>query len=375
MLFCPVYMFGVMTLKGFWSYVREDDKAEGGRIAQLGRDIGDQFRMLTNEELDLFLDRDSIDWGDDWGQRIETALANVAFVVPILTPRYFASSACRTELNTISRAAEQLGVRQLLMPILYLDFPGIDDEEPEDELVSIARSFNWVDMRETGLLGRDESGYRKAVREMAQRLAAANREAESSSQAQTAATKLAEMDTSEGYLDVLARFEDAVPDLTSITRDIAGVFLELTSVAEDAGAQLSAPKAASSFAYRLRVTRDFARNLAPSSKEIGELGEDFSRKLHDMDTGVRLIIERAPLEPEHQEQFSKFFAEIKELAVQADIGLSPVFSLVEQIKPLESASRELRPVTRELMRGLTLIGEGRDVIQRWADLIDEMPTP
>lgn len=58
---------GPMTaIDGFWSYVHADDNAESGRIAQLARDVVAQFEMLTGESISLFLERDRLQWGDDW---------------------------------------------------------------------------------------------------------------------------------------------------------------------------------------------------------------------------------------------------------------------------------------------------------------------
>src|SRR5690606_15796638 len=108
-------------------YVHADDDADGGRIAQLGRDIADEFALLTGESVELFLDRDSLEWGAQWRDRIETSLASVAFFIPVLTPRYFASAACRSELQTFARRAEQFEIRALLLPVLYADLPVAED--------------------------------------------------------------------------------------------------------------------------------------------------------------------------------------------------------------------------------------------------------
>lgn len=57
--------------QGFWSYVHDDDNAEGGRICRLARDIVDQYQMLTGEEIHLlFQDKEDIQWGDKWRKEI-----------------------------------------------------------------------------------------------------------------------------------------------------------------------------------------------------------------------------------------------------------------------------------------------------------------
>lgn len=359
-----------MSLSGFWSYVRLDDDAEGGRIAQLARDIVMQFEMLTNDEVDLFLDRDSLEWGAHWQARIDDALADVAFFVPVLTPRYFASPACRAELNAFARSANELGVGQLLLPILYLDVPGVEDDDPDDDLIALARSFNWVDFRKIGLLDRDASQYRQAVRALAQRLAEANRDAERSPVAHEAATRVAEQESGEGFLDVMARFEESLPEIAEVTEKVGAQVVTIGEVVQAAASDINSG-AMSTFAGRLQVTRALASNLAAPSHDIGELGDRFAARLHDLDAGVRLIIDRAPHEPEARDQFCAFFEQLRELSRQADAGLGSLASMADQAQALETASRDLRPVIREMRRGITLITEGRSVMSNWVTLIDE----
>lgn len=88
--------------QGFWSYVHADDEAEVQRISRLARDVAAQFEMLTGEPLALFLDRDAIEWGEAWRDKVDSSLASVAFFIPVITPRYFMSPECRRELQTMS---------------------------------------------------------------------------------------------------------------------------------------------------------------------------------------------------------------------------------------------------------------------------------
>lgn len=53
------------SFAGFWSYVHDDDETEGGRISRLAKDVADQYQMLTGERIELFLDKDSIECGQN----------------------------------------------------------------------------------------------------------------------------------------------------------------------------------------------------------------------------------------------------------------------------------------------------------------------
>ena len=72
-------------LKGFWSYVHADDAADDGRIVRLAKDVAAEFEMLTDEKIDLFLDKDAISWGEDWRNKLDDSLASIAFFIPVLT--------------------------------------------------------------------------------------------------------------------------------------------------------------------------------------------------------------------------------------------------------------------------------------------------
>lgn len=356
--------------QGFWSYVHKDDDAEGGRIVQLAHDIVSQYEMLTNETIELFLDKDGLVWGNEWEQRIKDSLATIAFFVPILTPRYFASPICRNELNTFARRATELGVQELLLPILYLDFPGLEDDQPVDDLVVLVRNFQWMDWRELRFSGPESTEYRRAVATMATRLVEANRVAETTDATNTAISRAELADDEDGVLELMASFEEAFPKLSETTGQIGQAITELNSALESSAAEINDPKN-QGFAKRLRVVRKLSLDLSPTTARISRLGDDFAQQLHDVDLGVRAIIARAPDEPENRGEFCEFFGSIRGLVVAAESGLGSLETLVDAAAPLEKLSRDIRKPLRDLRRGLTLMVEGRDVMRAWILLIDE----
>jgi len=96
----------------FWSYVRLDDESDDGRILFLAKNLRSQYRLQTADELSLFVDRESLEWGTEWSRRIAEAIAGTTFFIPIITPSYFKSEACRRELLKFTREASRLGLEQ-----------------------------------------------------------------------------------------------------------------------------------------------------------------------------------------------------------------------------------------------------------------------
>jgi len=354
---------------GFWSYVQKDDDADGGRVVQLAHDILAQYEMLTNETTQLFLDRDDLAWGHEWEAKLGNSLAAVAFFVPVLTPRYFASSACLSELNTFARRATALGVGELLMPILYMNVPGIEDDTPPNEAMALVRRFQWVDWRELRFADRESGDYRRAVAELAARLVEANRDAERPEATNVALESVSAVDDEAGVIELLAAMESALPDLTATTEQIVSTIAELGEVTQDVGDEMN--KGAPSFARRLQILRMLAAGIADPSERMSNLGDEFTKQLHDVDLGVRAIVERAPEEPGSREDFCKFFEAVRKMVRSAEEGLGGVQGLVDSVAPLEKLSREIRPPLRDLRRGLTLMIEGRDVMLPWITLIDK----
>jgi hypothetical protein len=154
---------------GFWSYAHDDNDLDGGAILKLVDLIAQEYDLLSGESLRLFVDRDGIAWGDQWRDRINTALTQTTFFIPIITPRYFTRPECRRELLEFAAKAKSLSVEELLLPILYVKPPNFSSENP-DEAVALVARMQYVDWTATRLLEPDSRDYRTAVNRLALRL-------------------------------------------------------------------------------------------------------------------------------------------------------------------------------------------------------------
>ncbi len=202
--------------QAFWSYVHADDEADGGRIRRLAHDVIAQYAMLTGEEIGLFLDADAIKWGDEWRAKIDEGLSFVAFFVAVLSPRYLLSPECRRELQAFASRATTLGIKELVLPLLYVDIPELSDAASDDDLVVLVRTYQWEDWRELRFEDTASSSYRKGVANLAMRLAEANRKAEQSTTMTSVVVKIDDgaSDDAPGLIDRLAEGEQALPEWT-----------------------------------------------------------------------------------------------------------------------------------------------------------------
>jgi len=364
--------------QGFWSYVHSDDDAEVGRISALVRDIVAQYQMRTNETIQVFLDKDVLQWGDDWESKIDGSLASVAFFIPVLTPRYFASPQCRRELNFFARRTTELGITQLLMPILYMDVPGLMDENPTDPLMSLVRTFHWKDWQELRYADVTSSEYRRAVGELADRLVQANADAERN-EVVDAAIAVHESGTSDseeaGFIELVAGAETAMPEWAQTVGALGREIEAIGSLMQEATSEINTPRQGQpTFAGRLAVIRKLSAELKTPASRIGDFGELFTQQLHDVDLGVREILKRIPdelaLDNSGLETAVGFLVALRQMAIASDQGLGAMQGMIDSIAPIEKMSRDIRPPMRDLRHGLTLLLEGRDVINGWLPLVD-----
>jgi hypothetical protein len=154
----------------FWSYAHEDDHADQGAILHLADRIKDEYSLMTGHEITIFVDRDDIRWGQEWRERIRSALVQTTFFIALLSPRYFQRPECRKELLDFAGQAQGLGILELILPILYTPVPALTDDNP-DEAVALAARMQYADWTQVRLRDESSEEHRQAVHELASRLA------------------------------------------------------------------------------------------------------------------------------------------------------------------------------------------------------------
>ena len=136
----------------FMSYVRFDDEHENGRLTQLREQLSGEVHIQTGEDFPIFQDRNDIKWGQNWEKRIEDSLDEATFLIPILTPSFFNSPACRDEVERFLKREKELDRNDLILPVYYVNCDVLDDEA-ERKKDRIALEINehqradWRDLR------------------------------------------------------------------------------------------------------------------------------------------------------------------------------------------------------------------------------------
>src|SRR5680860_788445 len=109
-----------LALTGFLSYARTDDDHNAGHLTNFRRMLEGELRAHTGEQVTIFQDRENIMWGQVWKDRLNAGVASASVLIPIITPRFFASAACRKELKRFLEREKELGRRDLIFPLYFI---------------------------------------------------------------------------------------------------------------------------------------------------------------------------------------------------------------------------------------------------------------
>jgi formylglycine-generating enzyme required for sulfatase activity len=113
----------------FLSYTRWDDQRDRGKISQFRQELAAEVRTVTGEPFEIFQDVDDIGVGERWSDKLDQMLDEARFFIPILTPNYFRSEACRDELGRFLNEEKAKGRGDLVLPIYYIECDVLEDAE------------------------------------------------------------------------------------------------------------------------------------------------------------------------------------------------------------------------------------------------------
>jgi parallel beta-helix repeat protein len=156
----------------FMSYVRFDDQHDDGQLTRFRERLSAEVQAQTGEEFPIFQDRNDIAWGQNWRARIEESLDTVTLLIPIITPSFFLSPACRDELTCFLDREHDLGRQDLILSVYYISTPKLDDVKRRraDRLAKVLATRQYADWRELRFEPFTSPLVRKALAQLASRM-------------------------------------------------------------------------------------------------------------------------------------------------------------------------------------------------------------
>lgn len=353
---------------GFWSYAHEDDKSDSGAIVQLAHLIMEEYSLLSGEPLELFIDCDSIAWGQEWRKRIDTSLAQTTFFIPIVTPRYFKRPECRRELLEFAAKAKSLGVADLLLPLIYIEMPDLSPENPDEAVVLVANT-QYVDWHTNRLLEPTSREYRTAINKLASRLLEIAREV-AESQLSRELDSNPEDNGVDGIADLVEKITALLPDWLDAVMSHKTTYAQMAATYEQHLDQLDklrkrkAPMSAV-LATRIRLTKEMLplaeRQLRDTSiyltrsVELDPFMSSLTRILAQHPDGLPLI---TPI----KEAVDEAMIEIRQQDERLAKGKIELWQYFDRLAHLGRSFQQCRSILVEGQRyGL----EGNDIVRRW----------
>lgn len=138
------------------------------------RELGVQV-VTGDRTFNIFQDVDGIEFGQKWQKRLDQAISTSTLLIPIVTPLFFNSDPCRDELNHFIEHEQNLGRDDLILPIYYVTAPVLERPEllKDDPLASEIASRQRYDFRNEADLPLNDPQIRRAIRRLAEKVAAA----------------------------------------------------------------------------------------------------------------------------------------------------------------------------------------------------------
>jgi hypothetical protein len=131
----------------FLSYAHLDDAGSEPELSIFHDKLQSELRVHTGFPVHIFYDKKSISWGKRWADFIDHSLERVAFLIPILTPSYFQSAACKEEYVKFSQSEKSKGRRDLIRPIYYVKCRELVAGANSDPIVKDILSRQYKDWR------------------------------------------------------------------------------------------------------------------------------------------------------------------------------------------------------------------------------------
>jgi hypothetical protein len=280
---------------------------------------------------------------------------------------------CRRELQLFARKAIQIGVRDLVLPLHYVEVPALTEAAPTDELIPLVSRFQWEDWRELRFADPTSESYRRGVSRLTARLVAANHQAEDVRSILPEESGIPDEEL--GFLDELAASEAMIPQWNETITEIGEHLETVGQIMSEAAEEVQrSDRVGKGFAGRVYIAKKTAQRLVQPTEAIAQLGSTFASQMHKVDSGIRTLIqafpEGGPADPEEVESVCDFFNAVRRMAAAAETGLAQIEGMVHQTASMEALSRDLRPPLRRMKEGLARTLEARAVAREWVRLIE-----
>ena len=159
--------------QAFLSYARNDDQYFGGYITAFRDVLEKAVHIVTGEQtFHIFQDTEGIILGEPFQRKIDDVINQSSFLVPMLSPTFFNSKACRQELELFLKHEQELSRDDLILPIYFVSSPKAEKKEErlKDPLMSKLFERQMDDWREKRTMPLDQPTGRESILALARKI-------------------------------------------------------------------------------------------------------------------------------------------------------------------------------------------------------------
>lgn len=161
-----------MGLTAFLSYSRFDNLHDDDAATHLREDLAGEVRANLGLPFAIFQDTEDVRTGEDWKWRIDSAVQDADFLIPIVTPSFLQRTWCRLEVTKFDARQNKRAVRAIF-PVYYITTRAFEDKDAArgDKVVSVLTDANWSDWRHLREAKRRSPERRSALVKLAEDIA------------------------------------------------------------------------------------------------------------------------------------------------------------------------------------------------------------
>ena len=341
-----------MTYQAFVSYVHADNDNDRNRIVRLAQDVAAEFAMISGgvDELRVVLDK-RILAGSYWSDELDEMIAKSNFFLAVITPRYFKSTVCRQELSMFYDAAKSLDRLQLIIPIYYLDVPGLETETA-DRVKCLVNQIQWYNWRPVRLQDIDSAIYRETVHGLAVQIrepidALPDPSEEVQRGAQTAVSPGTH--PLDGVISAVQRFSEAIRAVSETFRRRLDEVAPIENGVRDGLAVIRAVKSA-------------AVDLDDVATEMTMIVSDYNAAVEAADGHVMRLLS---VDPRSEPLAREYATEILGAAQSAESTIASMEQVWSLFRPFEVFSSNARQVFDRIQQASLSLSDTLPTVVRW----------
>ena len=352
----------------FMSYVHADaDSAVSGGMREFMHDIEDALEGLYGREVEVFLDTDKAQWGENLWDRLDVELRRSTFFIPFITPRYLKSESCRKEFTRFLEAAERAGVeKQLLLPLIWVYPPLLRKEGVNDLVVTRVKNTLYKDVSHVRNLNRGSGEYRQIIEDLAGSINERIEEREQLGDSHDSSLSASESDGDKGALEYLAEVQENFPTIQKHVEDFAMSLSDLSQQLEKSSSKLGQrsmknPIQAQQFLLQM------ARSLSPAANDTEAKAANVAQKwaefFHLLNRGVGMLSEASG--EKVPDDLVESIVNLRNTLVNLE-GMDDVERIAYQM-PLMSSG--LKPVSRAFLESVRTIRSMVTSMNNWLEAV------